>query len=111
MEQSKLDQFKNDLEAKKVELVGRIEALGADKNREGKGALSADSEDRAQEVENNEVVDSLEDLESNELVQVEGALKRIAEGQYGECAECGESIPEARLQAVPYAVNCLKCAN
>ena len=111
MEQSKLDQYKSDLEAKKSELVGRIDALNADKNREHKGAVSADSEDRAQEIENDEVVDGLEDIESKELVQVEGALKRIAEGQYGNCAECGEAIPEARLKAVPYALNCMACAN
>lgn len=110
MEQNKLDAYKSALEVKKVELQNRVDALNADKNREGKGAVSQDFEDQSQEVENNEVVDSLESLESKELVQVEGALQRIAAGQYGECAECGEAIPEARLQAVPYALNCMSCA-
>ncbi len=110
MENQKLEVYKAALESKRGELSSRVEALNADKNREHKGALSADSEDRAQEIENNEVVDSLENLESGELVLVNSALKRIEEGNFGNCAECGEAIKESRLDAVPYALNCVNCA-
>jgi RNA polymerase-binding transcription factor DksA len=39
------------------------------------------------------------------------ALHRIKEGSYGNCENCGKSIPEERLQAIPYARYCVSCAN
>lgn len=40
---------------------------------------------------------------------IEEALERLANGEYGKCQECGEDIPEGRLQVRPYAVYCIKC--
>ncbi len=41
--------------------------------------------------------------------QVEAALRRIAEGEYGECAACGEDIDPRRLLAQPEAPLCVAC--
>ena len=51
-------------------------------------------------------------LESEEetLQKIDVALTRIAEGTYGSCETCGEAIPKARLQAIPYAMRCVTCA-
>lgn len=43
------------------------------------------------------------------LEKVEKALKRIDNGQFGLCEECGCEISSARLEALPYVANCLKC--
>lgn len=45
---------------------------------------------------------------AGELGLVQDALKRIQKGTYGKCVECGEPIPVARLEAVPWAPYCLK---
>ena len=37
------------------------------------------------------------------------ALRRLVEGTYGVCADCGGDIPEARLDALPEAPRCLEC--
>jgi DnaK suppressor protein len=42
--------------------------------------------------------------------QIEAALKRIEEGEYGYCADCGDFIGEGRLQADPVFLKCIKCA-
>jgi len=47
------------------------------------------------------------DLE--ELQQIDTALRRIDEGTYGECIECGTDIEFARLEAQPTALRCLDC--
>ena len=47
--------------------------------------------------------------EGNVLQLIENALKRIIEGNYGKCQDCGEDIPEARLEVRPYAIYCVKC--
>lgn len=45
----------------------------------------------------------------NELREVDGALRRIAEGSYGECVDCGGDIGYDRLNAYPTAMRCLQC--
>ena len=47
--------------------------------------------------------------ETHELDDVEAALRRIDEGTYGECIDCGEDIPRARLDANPSAARCVPC--
>ncbi|MGQ9503627.1 MAG: TraR/DksA family transcriptional regulator [Thermogutta sp.] len=44
------------------------------------------------------------------LESIEAALKSIEDGTYGICESCGGRIPKARLQALPYATMCIKCA-
>ncbi len=52
------------------------------------------------------IMQSEEDL----LGKIEGSLERIEEGTYGTCEECGSRIPKTRLNAIPYAEFCVKCA-
>lgn len=51
-------------------------------------------------------------LERNraEINRLRAALSRIDEGDYGYCNECGEQIPEARLEIDPAADHCVACA-
>ncbi len=43
------------------------------------------------------------------LKKVEEALRRIEEGTFGECDECGEEIERRRLEARPTATLCVSC--
>ena len=45
------------------------------------------------------------------LDQIESAIERIEDGSYGRCEECGEEIPMNRLDAIPYAAECVRCAS
>lgn len=49
--------------------------------------------------------------EDDLLDKINGALKRIENGEYGVCQICGKPISEERLSFVPYAENCIKCQN
>lgn len=42
------------------------------------------------------------------LTEVQRALKRIEEGTYGRCVDCGKPIPEKRLEAIPWAARCVE---
>ena len=46
-----------------------------------------------------------------DLVRIEMAGRRIAEGEYGYCVECGEEIPDRRLEIDPVAEKCVRCAS
>ena len=61
-------------------------------------------------------VDIQEDIElaliqmkSETLTKIGDALRRLDDGTYGRCFECGEEIAEARLRALPFAVRCKDC--
>ena len=45
------------------------------------------------------------------LDQIEAAIQRIEDGGYGRCEACGVKIPKARLNAIPYAAECVRCAS
>ena len=53
-------------------------------------------------------VRSLE-LENGWLRQIDAALNRIDDGEFGTCLECEEPISPKRLAAVPWATYCLRC--
>ena len=52
---------------------------------------------------NKEIAFRLGEQESQTVADIDQALLRIKEGSYGECARCGQSIDERRLEAVPTA--------
>ena len=45
------------------------------------------------------------------IQHLQGALRRIEQDRFGECAECGEDITEARLTSDPTNTLCLSCAS
>lgn len=47
---------------------------------------------------------------TSDLARIEIALSRMAEGEYGWCAECGEPIALRRLEIDPAAALCIDCA-
>jgi DnaK suppressor protein len=53
---------------------------------------------------------SLMENEGGTLAQIESSLERIEEGTYGQCEDCGARIPKMRLNAIPYATLCVRCA-
>ncbi len=47
--------------------------------------------------------------QQQQLQQIEAAILRHKAGTYGRCGGCGEEIPLARLQALPFAQRCAPC--
>ncbi len=45
----------------------------------------------------------------DELRRIDSALKRVSDGTYGHCIDCGEPIPKERLQAEPTALRDVRC--
>ena len=69
-----------------------------------------DSQERASEVENDEVLEGLDEMTLAEVRQIRGALTRIQNGSYGVCSTCGQPISPERLTAVPTTLTCAGCA-
>ena len=56
-----------------------------------------------------EIEFALLQLKTETLHKIDVALRRLNEGGYGQCSECGDQIAEARLRALPFAVRCKDC--
>jgi RNA polymerase-binding transcription factor DksA len=44
------------------------------------------------------------------LDEISAALARIDDGTFGACTECGTTISQQRLKAIPYTPLCVRCA-
>lgn len=69
-----------------------------------------DSDDRAVQMENDEVIDRLDQMAHRSLEQIDRALRRLDAGIYEVCARCESPISAARLQQVPETDLCVECA-
>lgn len=52
---------------------------------------------------------SLLSQEQDALQEIESALKRMIDGTYGICAISGNKVPQARLEAIPFARLTVEC--
>ena len=77
--------------------------------KELRGQSRGDVADFALDAAQDEISSQLAEVESRELTNIETALERIREGNFGNCEQCDEAIPLARLQALPYATLCISC--
>ena len=94
------------LKARLSELTTRVVEIDSELRK----PLSADLEEQATDLENQEALEAIEDSEIHEIHQIREALRRISEGTYVICAHCGEDIDPKRLEALPTATRCILCA-
>ncbi|HEX6481589.1 MAG TPA: TraR/DksA family transcriptional regulator [Ktedonobacteraceae bacterium] len=108
-----LQKMRERLEAKRDELQTEIAGLTeahptpVDPNEASDGPQ--DFEDTAVDFLETQQEQSILVNEQALLTEVLGALKRIDEGSYGKCVNCGQPIPEKRLEAIPWASRDVKC--
>jgi len=69
----------------------------------------ADITDAAARTYSNQLITNLGEQDWEKLKQVDEALEKIKDGNYGICSTCDQPIPEARLDVVPFAKFCVGC--
>jgi RNA polymerase-binding protein DksA len=104
-----LDEIRVVLERRRTELTERRERI-ARHTRHRDEPLPPDFAEQAVELENGETLVALDREVNAELRAIETAFRRLDDGSYGECSECGEPISEQRLHALPYTSHCIGCA-
>ena len=103
---AKNEDIAEELKTRLSELTGRLAEIDSELRK----PLSADSEERATDLENQDALEGIKSSEIQEVHQIQGALRRIAEGTYGVCVQCGADIDPKRLEALPIATRCISCA-
>ena len=70
---------------------------------------TGDIYDQASSERDRELGLLLNDREREKLHNIDEALLRIEDGEYGQCEECDEEIPLGRLKVLPFTRHCVKC--
>ncbi len=116
MNKTELRKFEKALLEEKARLLRQASittSLGDDSGPAATGDLSIHRThvaDQGTESYQRERAYMLKSAEARSLREVDEALKRVAAGTYGKCESCGKSIAKARLEVVPHARLCVKCA-
>ena len=98
--------LRSELLLKKEELTARLNRITANLRR----GYEADSEERAKQLEDCEVVDALGNKARTELEKISATLARMKTGEFGICIDCGMPIDERRIEVYPYSLECIDCA-
>jgi RNA polymerase-binding protein DksA len=110
-----VERFRGLLEEERRRVVDAIEYL----HKENPGSIEDETEDQTQD--NNHMAETatatldreidytLEENSEHLLASIDAALKRIEDGTFGSCVNCGKEIAEERLTAIPWATHCIDC--
>lgn len=103
-----MEKYRRPLVEKRGELTREI-GKNKDAGEESAEEMTQDIVDKATSSYTKEFLFSLSDNERVLVQQVEGALSRLDAGVFGTCSNCGSSISEKRLAAVPWTPYCVDC--
>ena len=98
------------LEDRRRELMNDVQGKMRDVRTEGLKDREVLDQGEGSEVDIQEDIEfALIQMKSETLNKINEALRRLDEGTYGNCFECGDEIAQARLRALPFAVRCKDC--
>jgi DnaK suppressor protein len=113
MTNTELTLHRDKLLALRASLLGDMTHMEDDSLQDHAKTISipTDKEEIGSDNSDQELTLTLLGSDENILDQVEAAIQRIEGGDYGRCEKCGEAIPKNRLDAIPYAADCVRCAS
>jgi len=117
MKAAEMKPFKAALETMRARLRGDVSTMADAALRKTRAEASGDLSsmpihmaDIGSDAYEQEFTLSLMASEEGTLELVEQALDRIRAKTYGTCEECGSVISKKRLEAIPFAAMCIRCA-
>jgi len=97
----------NMLEERRREIQDRLRSLRETMPLEA--SQTADAEEQSVNDFVRDIDWALTQMKAESLAQIDQAILRLREGNYGTCEECEEEIAAARLKALPFATLCIRC--
>jgi DnaK suppressor protein len=106
---------KRDTQRFKKKLMEQREQLQGNQKRALSGDIHVDPDDFPDEIDtassevNLQFTGRLREREQGLLGKIDAALRKIEDGTFGQCTNCGEEIGVKRLNARPVAELCIEC--
>ena len=108
MDKKRLEYYKKKLETRREELLKTI-ARTAEEGRQADDDQTVDLADKAANSYTKEFLFGMTNSDRTTLGMIDAALKRIRTNGFGVCENCQEEMLPKRLEAVPWAKNCIAC--
>ncbi|HEY6292685.1 MAG TPA: TraR/DksA family transcriptional regulator [Terriglobia bacterium] len=108
MDRKKAELYRKRLLEKQEELLRLVSKSDQD-GREADEEGTQDLADKAANAYTKEFLFHQSNDHRQILALVSEALDRIKDGSYGICAACEQEVQVKRLEAVPWARNCIEC--
>ena len=112
MNRDRYAELRRILEERRREIMSEVHTKIRDVRTEAANSPAHGVLDAA-ETSESDIQDDIEfaliQMKAETLNKIEEALRRLEEGTFGYCFECGEEITEKRLRALPFAVRCKDC--
>ena len=108
MSKKDMEKYRRLLEEKKTSISSDL-AKTRSAEEETTEESTQDIADKAVSSYTREFLYSLTDGERSTLLQIDDAINRIDDVTYGMCINCGQTIAEKRLTAVPWTPYCVDC--
>jgi DnaK suppressor protein len=112
MARDRYAELKRILEERRREIMSSVQDKIRDVRTENSNSPTHGVLDAAETSESDiqdEIEFALIQMKAETLSKIDEALRRLEEGTFGYCFECGEEISERRLRALPFALRCKDC--
>ena len=109
MEKDFTTKMKETLIEMKKEIVSQLMSNSSEFRDIVEGMDAKDSVDIASDEIDRKMLEAAGMKDLNRIKLIDSALTKIEQGKYGICVKCGKKIPQARLEAIPYALMCIEC--
>jgi len=103
------EKYQKKLLERKAEIVDVLTDYYNETKEVDNSGIAMDMADKAESSYTKEFLLSLSATERKQLQKIDEALGRIQKSNYGVCQMCGVKIGKKRLDAVPWASNCIDC--
>ena len=107
---SRYAELRKMLELRRQQLLSEVQGKMRDVRADGGRERDVLDQGESSEVDIQDDIElALIQMKSETLNKVNQALRRLEDGLYGNCFECGDEIAAPRLLALPFAVRCKDC--
>ncbi len=105
-----LEQIRKALEEERAALLGASEAAVDERRPVELDQQSVGRVSRMDALQVQAMARAVDARRQGRVYRIDEALRRVADGDYGYCAQCGEEIPAKRLAIDPTNERCVHCA-
>jgi len=108
MDEAQLEQAKERLVKMRREVMKEVQNASAASREMGQDGVP-DIGDMSANTYSRDVLLNLSETQRQKIRDIDAALDRLAQGQYGVCLRCEEEIDERRMAVRPFSRYCIEC--
>jgi DnaK suppressor protein len=108
MDQVQLEQAKERLLRMRQDVMKDVQSANAASREMGQDGVP-DIGDMSANTYNRDVLLNLSENQRQKIRDIDAALDRLAQGEYGICARCGDDIAPRRMEVRPFSRYCIDC--